>query len=410
MAWLVQRGNMYHVAFRIGNSEFRKSLRTRNRRTAESAMHRVEDNLRDLELGRIEVPEGADIATYLLSNGQRVGKVRPAATPKLGRIFDEYKQSLPKGALEDRTLATTDIHMKHVFECFGRGIVFSSLDTKRLQDYVNRRSRKHGPRGNPISGTTIRKEVATLRMLWSFARDRNYVTGSFPMRGVRFPKVDAKEPFKTYAEIMRCIKRAELSTEEQEKLWECLYLTVSEIEELLDFVQKNARYGFLYPMVVAAAHTGARRSELVRARIDDFDIAGGTFTIRERKRNRNVRTTRMVRISSRLKTAMQHWFGQHPGGNLAFYPGHINRGPSRGIDYFTVDQAHYHLEKTLDGKWSVLRGWHVLRHSFASNLASQAVDQRIIDAWMGHQTAEMRKRYQHLVPDAQQSAMQAVFG
>ena len=116
MAWLVQRGNTFHVAFRIGNTQFRKSLRTRNRRTAESAMHRVEDNLRDLELGRIEVPEGADIATYLLSNGQRVGKVRPTTTPKLGRIFDEYKQSLPKGALEDRTLATTDIHMKHVFE------------------------------------------------------------------------------------------------------------------------------------------------------------------------------------------------------------------------------------------------------------------------------------------------------
>ena len=36
--------------------------------------------------------------------------------------------------------------------------------------------------------------------------------------------------------------------------------------------------------------------------------------------------------------------------------------------------------------------------SFASNLAVQGVDQRFIDKWMGHQTEEMRRRYQHLFP------------
>ena len=41
----------------------------------------------------------------------------------------------------------------------------------------------------------------------------------------------------------------------------------------------------------------------------------------------------------------------------------------------------------VDGsKWQVLLGWHVLRHSFASNCAAKGVDQRLIDEWMGHQT------------------------
>ena len=122
----------------------------------------------------------------------------------------------------------------------------------------------------------IRKEVATLRMLWSFSRDRGYVSGVFRVRGVKFPKVDQKEPFQTSAQIMQRIERSQLSDNVQEELGECLYLTVSEIEELLDFIEKHARHDFLYPMVVAAAHTGARRSELVRSQVGDFDLECGT--------------------------------------------------------------------------------------------------------------------------------------
>lgn len=61
------------------------------------------------------------------------------------------------------------------------------------------------------------------------------------------------------------------------------------------------------------------------------------------------------------------------------------------------------------GKWDKLRGWHVFRHSFASNCAAKCIDQRLIDAWMGHQTEEMRKRYRHLIPNQEQAAILSVF-
>lgn len=410
MAWLVQQGKTFHIGFRFGGREFKRSLRTTNRNRAEAAVIRVVDNLEDIGRGRLAVPDGADIAAFLLTDGKQLAKPQIKATPKLGVIFDEYRGTLPNGALEDATIATTAIHMNHMFKHFGRGQVFSSLGTSQLQGYVNHRSKRMGPRGKPISGTTIRKEVATLRMLWSFSRDRGYVTGTFPMRGVRFPKVDQKEPFQTYAQITRRIERSNLSDEQQEELWECLYLTVPEIEELLDFIEAHARHDFIYPMVVTAAHTGARRSELVRSRLEDFDLDSGTMTIHERKRNREQRTTRRVAISSRLKNAIAHWMAIRPESDFVFYPGDINPRQLRPGRTITVDQAHHHFKQSLSGKWDVVRGWHVLRHSFASNLASQGVDQRIIDSWMGHQTAEMRKRYQHLIPDAQQSAMRAVFG
>ena len=55
-------------------------------------------------------------------------------------------------------------------------------------------------------------------------------------------------------------------------------------------------------------------------------------------------------------------------------------------------------------------GWHTLRHSFASICASRGIDQRLINAWMGHQTEEQQKRYQHLFPQQQRQAIDAAFG
>lgn len=61
-------------------------------------------------------------------------------------------------------------------------------------------------------------------------------------------------------------------------------------------------------------------------------------------------------------------------------------------------------------KWHVVPGWHCFRHSFISNCAARGVDQRMIDAWVGHQTEAMRRRYRHLVPAVSQAALASVFG
>lgn len=61
-------------------------------------------------------------------------------------------------------------------------------------------------------------------------------------------------------------------------MWDCLFLTVSEIAELLEHVKRYARHSFIYPMFVLAAHTGARRSEMVRSRLNDIDLTAGVVT------------------------------------------------------------------------------------------------------------------------------------
>jgi site-specific recombinase XerD len=73
-------------------------------------------------------------------------------------------------------------------------------------------------------------------------------------------------------------------------------------------------------------------------------------------------------------------------------------------------EAHDHLKRTLAGtKWKVIRGWHVFRHSFVSACASKGIDQRLIQSWCGHMSAEMSARYTHLYPSTQRTALDSVF-
>lgn len=57
-----------------------------------------------------------------------------------------------------------------------------------------------------------------------------------------------------------------------------------------------------------------------------------------------------------------------------------------------------------------MRGLHTLRHSFVSACASAGVDQRLVEEWAGHMSADMSRRYRHLYPSTQQAAIQGVFG
>ena len=89
-------------------------------------------------------------------------------------------------------------------------------------------------------------------------------------------------------------------------------------------------------MVVSAAHTGARRSELMGSRIDDIDFDAETVTIRDEKRVRGKRKTRVVPLSPVLKDTLWKWInGQHAGGQKTFHlPTDVARyklGQLRGV-------------------------------------------------------------------------------
>jgi integrase len=275
-----------------------------------------------------------------------------------------------------------------------------------LQAYVNARGKEKGRRGRPISHVTIQKEIGTLSSVWNrWARPLGLVDGLAPTKGLIYAKVRAKPPFQTREQIERQIERGGLSAPEIKDLWSSLFLTLGQVQELLAHVRGRGGRPWVYVALCLAAYTGARRSEILRSRVDDLDFDAATITIREKKRDRTREMTfRTVPMSAGLKEALRSWLqSEHPGGPYTIC-GHDGRSLTRQA----MTKA---FRSAVDGSsWQVVQGYHVLRHSFASYCVLKGVDQRIIDAWMGHQTEAMRRRYSHLFPDQQQTAIRSVFG
>lgn len=400
----------FHACFRFGGKRFKRSLKTTDEGEAASLLGRIEDNARLAARGKLHLPEGADIPTFLLSDGQLGHPLEVSETLTLAELIDRYEASLPPGALEQSTMYTIHIHAGHLKRVLGSGFNVRSLTREDLQRYINARAKKTGRRGRKISPITIRKELSTLSGIWTWAQTGGLV-GPLPNKGLRYPKATEKPPFQTWTEIEQQIKRGNLSETEQMDLWDCLFLSVAEIAELLAHVQKAAQQPFIYPMVAMAAHTGARRSELIQSQLNDF--SDDTVVIRERKRARGKRTTRRVPLSPFLRRVMEDWFEVHPGGPFTFcQPGVVTpENPQAEVQPLTRDEAHDCFKRTLAGsKWATLHGWHVLRHSFISNCAAKGVDQRIIDSFVGHTTEAMRRRYTHLFPSSKKAAIELVFG
>ncbi|MBX9622673.1 MAG: site-specific integrase [Gemmataceae bacterium] len=420
MAWLEQHptSGHYHLCFRWNGARKRRSLATADGKAAEAIRLRFEENVALLERGRLDLPPAADIMTFLLSDGKLAASPKAAPAPPvrtLGEVAGRYLAALGNGSVEANSLETVRMHLNHVRRKLGDGFALKDLTAADLQDYLDTRVRRKGKKAVPLSPVTLRKEIASFRACFNWAVHTGLLAGPFPNRGLRFPKGEDKRPFMTWEDIERRVGRGGLAAAETKRLWDCLFLDLRQIDEFLAFVKGHASRPWVYPMCVAAAHTGARRSELARLQIDDIDFQGKTVLVHERKRVRGQRTTRRVPLTPFLEQALRDWLAAgHPGGRVVFAQkekhGHQPQEGEPAIP-ITVDDAGWHFVETVKGsKWAVLRGWHVLRHSFASNLAAKGVDQRFIDEFLGHQTEAQRRRYRHLFPHQQRQVLCGVFG
>ena len=415
MAWLEKNrpNGPFQLVVRYGTQRLKRSTRTSDAPRANEIALRVDRRLEMLDRGELTLPDDVDLLTFLMSDGTAPNRTKPVASVTLEQVCDEYLDSLPAGSLEENTLLTCRIHMRHLKRLLGAGKRIRDINRQTLQQYVKDRAAQAGRKGKTVSTTTIKKELTTLGTVWRFALAAGHVAVPYPNRELRFPKLAVRPRFQTWQEIEHQIKQGDLPKAEQAELWDCLFLMLPEVTELLTFVEKHAFHDFLYPMVVAAAHTGARRSELVRSFRSDFDFRANMVMLREKTRVPGEFSTRTVPMSPELRRVMSDWFKDHPGGRQAFCikPDAVWSRSKRDAPVpLTVGQAHDQFKRVLTEKWSRVRGWHVLRHSFASNCAAQGVDQRTINAWMGHQTEEMVRRYRHLIPDQQHRAMESVFG
>jgi integrase len=403
MAWLEQRGERFRIAFRFRGEKFRINLKATDPKEADGCLARLEENLRLVERGRLAVPAGADLGLFLLSDGKLEKPVEIVRSIRLVELFRTYQTQFTAGAKEVITREMEDIHMKHLARIIGGDTPLAAVTAGTVQQFVDVRSREQH-NGYPVKAKTVRKAVATFRFVWNWAHRQGHVPTKFPEVELVFPKERQPEPFRTYDQIQAILARGGVDKRRERELWDGLFLNPVEIAEVLAHVRRKTSARYLYPLLVTAAHTGARRSELFRARVEDIDFDAKLVHLREKKRSRDRETFRTVDMSPLVESVMRKYFAEvHPGGVFAFC--------SRANAMLTDGQTWKAFLMGVKGsKWHVLRGYHAFRHSFASNLAAAGVDQRVIDELMGHTTVEMQKRYRHLFPEQRRAAIMTVFG
>lgn len=440
MAGLQFRNGSYRVIFRYQGKQHAFTLGEVGSHEAEAKAAHVDYLLMRLKQKLTAVPVGMSIIDYLQYDCQEP-VVAESVSEKISlKTLRERYLSTHESSLEKSTVTGVKIHFSHLEKTLGPAFVVPELTLADLQRYIDVRSKSKGLHGRKLSAATIQKEVVTLRTAWNWAARHHLVAGKFPNQGLRYPKQTEKPAFQTREEIKRRIDIGGLNDAEIADLWDALYLKTDEIEQVLAYVKLQTAQPFLYPMICTAAYTGARRAELIRMQKGDVDFIGKTITIREKKRVRGKTTTRRVPLSPTLSKILTAWLQSHPGGPVLFCQqpiversrtrsrttGHRGeksrpttsaervatirtRGPCQATPV-TPDEANDHLTRVLtDSEWKVIRGWHTFRHSFISACASKGIDQRLVESWAGHMSADMSRRYSHLYPSTQQEAMARVF-
>ena len=437
MAGIQYRNGSYRILFRYQEKQHAFTLGEVSKSEAETKAAQVDYLLLRLKQRLANIPPSMGIVDYVQFDGKQ-SESNPTNL-NLAQFRDRYL-SINKVSLESNTLSSIRTHFLHLTNCLGESFPIAQLSLADLQQYVDHRTKATGTKGRKLSAVTIRKEIVTLRTAWNWGIRMKLVTGPYPYAGLRYPKTTEKPPFQTLAEIERQVKAGGLTEAELGDLYDSLYLQLHETTDLLAHVKATATHGFIYPMFCLAAHTGARRSEIIRMKIADVDLTGKIVTIREKKRVKGQATTRRGPMSAFLIGVVTNWLTDHPGGPWLFcheqtvirsrkrsaLTGHLNQKlrPKSGKERkarlrerdsvvaaaLTKDEASHHLRQTLkNSKWDVLRGWHTLRHSFISACASRGVDQRLVECWTGHMSPEMSRRYAHLYPSTQQEALSGVF-
>lgn len=182
------------------------------------------------------------------------------------------------------------------------------------------------------------------------------------------------------------------------------YLEDEEIAEVL----RLARAHHMWPEICLALSTGLRVSELIRLQWVDVDLARDCLTVRKSK-------SRRPRVVPLNRSALAALGAQRriTGGFTYVFPA---RRTWPGC-LACRDPARRYLDRPRSSSWwnramrpiqqavpkfctlpgsSTGRGFHLLRHTFASRLAQAGVSLYKIAAWLGHSDVRTTHIYAHL--------------
>lgn len=308
-----------------------------------------------------------------IRKGEFQNVIKTAGKKTLGDVIARYrKEVLPRKS--EGTQRAESTHLDFWEAAFGV-YALSNIEAEKISEkmtelettgYSRKTKLEEGQAAKPIprSLRTLKYYRHTLAMLFKYAKQWNW-TGQSPVDGVN--------------------KITKLKNER------IRYLSDKERKDLLKAC-KDSESKQLYPIVVFALSTGARKGEIMNLTLGDIDLVRNQATLRETK-NRETRSVPIVPhlhelLVKEIKTAkalykklelrnQPHWLFPRPDGQEPIY---FRKAWYSALEKAGVDDFRF----------------HDLRHSTASYLAMGGATPLDIAAVLGHKTLQMVKRYAHL--------------
>lgn len=250
MAAIQRRGDYYRILFRFNGKQYTYPVGQVTENDAKIALAKVDNWLGRIKGRLVGAPPDDRIVEFIQNDGVLPGRYQEEKpTLSLARLRDEYL-ALHTNILDPTTVANMRGHWKRLARWMDESTLVDAVQLATLQKYVMDRV------GEGVEGATAKKEIITLRTCWNWASRMEMLSRPFPNKGLRFPKGEEKPPFMTIAEA-----KARIQSGETEQLWESVFLTKADIDQLLATVKTQAAYPWIYPMFCFAAYTGALKRD-----------------------------------------------------------------------------------------------------------------------------------------------------
>lgn len=305
--------------------------------------------------------------------GEFQNVIKTAGKKTLADVITRYrKEILPRKG--EGTQRAENAHLDFWGSAFGQ-YALSNIEADKISEkmaeletvgYSRKTNLKEGEKAKPIrrSLRTLKYYRHTLAVLFKYAKQWGW-TSHNPVDGVN--------------------KITKLRNERVR------YLSDDERKDLLAAC-KESESEQLYPIVVFALSTGARKGEIMNLTLADIDLSRDRAILRETKND----DTRTVPIISHLKDLLRsevkkakklyaeleqtdgpQWLFPRPDGKQPIY---FRKAWHNALERAGITDFRF----------------HDLRHSAASYLAMNGATLLEIAAVLGHRTLQMVKRYAHL--------------
>lgn len=296
--------------------------------------------------------------------GDRKPVALPSQSPTLDAFQAVYLEHSEAKNEYSSVKAKRQILRDHLVPAFGH-LPLDQISYARIEDFKNRLTRPVADGGHGLSGKTGNNILTVLRRLLMLAHKRG--------------ALDAVPEFEWFV-----VAPSKFD-----------FLTFEESDDLIEAAAPEWR-----TMVMVGIRCGLRQGELLGLKWEHVDLKLNRIVVRQsivRGRTKGTKSRRIRTID----------LGREVAAELAKHR-HL-RGPYVFCDQdgkaLTSGACKWPLWTACEGAGLRRIGWHVLRHTFCSQLAMRGVSPQAIQKLAGHATLAMTERYMHLSPNVTAEAV-----